>query len=319
MIEFLNERLTEVRGNIRYKQKLEKDLLQIRESLTAERVKYGKLKKQVYKEGRDVKKLEGLSLPGLFLSILGSKEAQLEKERQEYLAAKLKYDECNSEIDALENKEQEVIKQLASLAGLEDKYRELLVEKEAVILSDEGSQARLLLELSEELGELKANHKELTEAIEAGNRALALLRKVQNSLGSAQGWGVWDMLGGGLIATAVKHSRIDDARQHVHSAQQALHWFVRELKDVNPHLLTDITIDISGFATFADYFFDGLITDWIVQSRINESLDNVNNVAKRVNNILLGLQQELRIVQNRLAKGYKKRQKAIEEYKKWPV
>ena len=100
MIEFLNERLTEVRGNIRYKQKLEKDLLQIRESLTAERVKYGKLKKQVYKEGRDVKKLEGLSLPGLFLSILGSKEAQLEKERQEYLAAKLKYDECNSEIDA---------------------------------------------------------------------------------------------------------------------------------------------------------------------------------------------------------------------------
>jgi hypothetical protein len=316
MIEFLNERLTEVRGNIRYKQKLEKDLLQIRESLAAERVKYGKLKKQVYKEGRDVKKLEGLSLPGLFLSILGSKEAQLEKERQEYLAAKLKYDECKSEIDALENKEQEVIKQLASLAGLEDKYRELLVEKEAVILSDEGSQARLLLELSEELGELKANHKELTEAIEAGNHALELLQKVQDSLGSAQGWGVWDMLGGGLIATAVKHSRIDDARQHVHSAQQALHWFVRELKDVHPHLLTSITIDIGGFAAFADYFFDGLIVDWIIQSRINDSLNNVNSVIKKVNDTLRGLQQELRIVQNRLAEGYKKKQIAIEEYKK---
>jgi hypothetical protein len=316
MIEFLNERLTEVRENIRYKQKLEKDLLQIRESLAAERVKYGNLKKQVYKEGRDVKKLEGLSLRGLFLSILGSKEAQLEKERQEYLAAKLKYDECKSEIDALESKEWDIIKQLESLEALDDKYRELLAQKEAVILSGEGSQARLLLELSEELGELKANQKELTEAIEAGNRALALLRKVQDSLGNAQGWGVWDMLGGGLIATAVKHSRIDDARQHVHSAQQALHWFVRELKDVNPHLLTDITIDISGFATFADYFFDGLITDWIVQSRINDSLDNVNNVAKRVNNTLRGLQQELRIVQNRLAEGYKKKQIAIEEYKK---
>jgi uncharacterized coiled-coil protein SlyX len=119
-----------------------------------------------------------------------------------------------------------------------------------------------------------------------------------------------------LIATAVKHSRIDDARQHVHSAQQALHWFVRELKDVNPHLLTDITIDIGGLATFADYFFDGLIVDWIVQSRINDSLDNVNNMVKRVNNTLRSLQQELRIVQNRLADGYKKKQRAIEEYKK---
>ena len=56
------------------------------------------------------------------------------------------------------------------------------------------------------------------------------------------------------------YKRQDDARQHVHSAQQALHWFIRELKDVNPHLQTDITIDIGGFATFADYFFDGLIT-----------------------------------------------------------
>lgn len=79
MIESLNKRLTEVREKLRYKQKLKKDLLQIRELLAAERVKYANLKKQLHKEGRDVKKLEGLSLSGLFLSILGDKEAQLEK------------------------------------------------------------------------------------------------------------------------------------------------------------------------------------------------------------------------------------------------
>jgi hypothetical protein len=315
-LKSLDERLTEVKEDIRHKQKLEKDLLQIKESLAAEREKYANLNKQLLKEGRDVKKLEGLSLSGLFLTILGSKEAQLEKERQEYLAAKLRYDECRSEIDALEGKERDTIKQLALLEGLEAKYRELLAEKEAVILSGQGGQARLLLELSEELGELKANQKELQEAIEAGNHALLQLKKVQDSLGSAQGWGVWDILGGGLIATAIKHSRIDDARQHVHSAQQALHWFIRELKDVNPHLQTDITIDIGGFATFADYFFDGLIMDWIVQSRINESLNNVNNLVRGVSHTLRNLQQELHIVQNRLAEGYKKRQLIIEEYKK---
>lgn len=76
----LDERLTEVKEDIRHKQKLEKDLLQIKESLAAEREKYANLNKQLLKEGRDVKKLEGLSLSGLFLTILGSKEAQLEKE-----------------------------------------------------------------------------------------------------------------------------------------------------------------------------------------------------------------------------------------------
>ena len=104
MIESLDKRLTEVREKIRYKQKLEKDLLQIKESLAAEREKCANLEKQLLKEGRDVKKLESLSLTELFLTILGSKEAQLEKERQEYLAAKLRYDECRSEIDPLEEK-----------------------------------------------------------------------------------------------------------------------------------------------------------------------------------------------------------------------
>jgi hypothetical protein len=56
--------------------------------------------------------------------------------------------------------------------------------------------------------------------------------------------------------------------------------------------------------------------DWIIQSRINDSLNNVNSVLKKVNDTLRSLQQELLVVQNRLAGGYKKRQKTIEEYKK---
>ena len=122
---------------------------------------------------------------------------------------------------------QETIKQLALLEGLEANYRELLAEKETIILSSQCSQAQLLLDLSEELGELKANQKEL-----------------------------------------------------------------------------------------ADYFFDGLIVDWIVQSRINETLDNVKNMINDLSKTLRNLQQELRVVDNRLAEGYKKRQKIIEEYKK---
>ena len=187
------------------------------------------------------------------MTILGSKEAQLEKERQEHLAAKLRYDECRSEIDPWRKKSGTPLNSWPCWKAWRP-VPELLDEKEAVIMSGKCSQARLLLELSEKLGELKANQKELQEANEAGKHALAQLQKVQDSLGSAEAWGFWDMLGGGLIATAVKHCRIDDARQHVHSAQQALHRFIRELKDVDPHLQTDITIDISGFATFADYF-----------------------------------------------------------------
>mgnify|MGYP001559106142 CR=1 FL=1 len=37
----------------------------------------------------------------------------------------------------------------------------------------------------------------------------------------------------------------------------------------------NIDINIGSFETFADYFFDGLISDWVVQSGIHELLEGV--------------------------------------------
>lgn len=51
------------------------------------------------KEQTDVRQLESLSLTGLFYSILGSKEQQLEKERQEALRAQLCLDEAKRTLE----------------------------------------------------------------------------------------------------------------------------------------------------------------------------------------------------------------------------
>jgi hypothetical protein len=108
-------------------------------------------------------------------------------------------------------------------------------------------------------------------------------------LHSAQGWGVWDLLGGDLLATAVKHNRIDDARQAVYQVQDALGHFQRELADVSQSAQF-IVEDIGKFETFADYFFDGLISDWVIQARIDRSLDNARDTARRLDGVLARLE-----------------------------
>ena len=40
------------------------------------------------------------------------------------------------------------------------------------------------------------------------------------------------------------------------------------------------------FAKFADFFFDGLIADWFMQSRINESQSSVSCVKDQVSDIV---------------------------------
>ena len=75
--------------------------------------------------------------------------------------------------------------------------------------------------------------REMMEAIQAGERALNSLKTAQSQLRSAGNWGIFDMFGGGLFSSAVKHSKINDASRCVENAKRDLQIFQRELKDVD--------------------------------------------------------------------------------------
>ena len=122
---------------------------------------------------------------------------------------------------------------------------------------------------------------EVREARAAGIRALNSLRKAEQHLNSARNWGIFDILGGGMISTLLKHSKMDEARRCVEEAQDDLMAFRRELADVR---LPDVRID--GFMSFADFFFDGFLADFLVQQRINEAREQIARACRQVEDVL---------------------------------
>ena len=130
--------------------------------------------------------------------------------------------------------------------------------------------------------------KEKREAMEAGNRALHSLREAQTNLDSARNWGLWDMFGGGTITSLIKSSRMDRAKQNMEQAKYDLRNFSRELNDVN--MACDLHIDTGDFLSFADYFFDGFVVDWMVQDRINTAKRQVEEAIRRTESIVNQLQ-----------------------------
>ena len=269
-------------------QRLKRQLELARQSLVHERQTFKSLDEQLHKERQDVEKLDGLSLSGLFYTVLGSKEEQEQRERQEYLSARLKHARGKFSVQALETEIAGLEARLERLAGAEERYESLLAQKEKLLASQPGSAAQELLDLSEEIGENRLERREFTEAIQAGEQALSGLKRVRDAMQSASNWGVWDLLGGGLVATAVKHTRIDDARAEAYKVQELLRRFRRELADIDD-LNREILTGIDGFETFADYFLDGLIFDWIVQKKIDRSLDNTRKMIEKVHSLLRDL------------------------------
>ena len=131
--------------------------------------------------------------------------------------------------------------------------------------------------------------KEKREAIEAGRRALNSLQAAKENLNSAKNWGLVDMFGGVFFTTMLKHSKMDQAKRNMEQAKYDLRNFSRELNDVN--MACNLNIDTGDFLSFADYFFDGFVVDWVVQDRINNAKRQVEEAIRRIESIVNQLQR----------------------------
>ena len=225
----------------------------------------------------------------LVLSLIGKKEEKLDKEKEEYLQAKLRYEECLYDIEELQNELKSAINELKNYLAVNEKYNNLVKEKERLFIQEGGARGKEYKEILDKISDLKLDIKEVKEAIHAGSRAGSALEDMKRNLDKAKGWGMWDILGGGLISDLAKHSAIDEANTIAHNSQHLLRAFEKELSDVNE--FTDIKVNLSSFASFADFFFDGIFADWFVQSKINDSLDNVVRTIDKIDSITSNLKQ----------------------------
>lgn len=279
-----DDELRELQQQSAMKNRLETILkeLKAQKSMLEEQVE--ELSRQRDKENLDVDRLERRSLTNYFYQVVGKLDDKLTQEKREAYEAAVKYDAAYSELQAVEadirTKEQEY----GRVRRSNEKYQEVLKEKQEAVKLSGVPEAAEILRLEAQITSLDVQLKELNEAISAGKRAEQIAEGILASLSSAEGWGTWDILGGGLIADMAKHSHLDEAQGQVEKLQGALRRFKTELSDVA--IIADMQVNIDGFLRFADYFFDGLFADWSVMNRISEAQGQVKNVKGQISSLL---------------------------------
>jgi hypothetical protein len=133
--------------------------------------------------------------------------------------------------------------------------------------------------------------KKIREAVRAGERALESLKEAQRQLNSAGNWGLVDIFGGNTISGLMKHMKVNNASRCVDDARRDLAVFRDELGDIRD--IEDLHVDIDGFLTFADFFFDGFVADIFVQSKIRKGQQQVQEAIRRVEDILRRLRSAM--------------------------
>jgi len=232
--------------------------------------------------------LEKRSLRNFYYGLTGQREAMIEglEEESRLVEVELRdiqrrLEECGVKLKSLE----------AAYQGYGDPERRFRdsYEKLKELLKVEGPCAKEVSALEKAVHELDKQLREIDQAIGAGGLALQEARSIQSTLRSAQGYGVWDAAGGGMVAGAAKHKKLGDARKLMEELQRRISRFSSELTDVNIslHLGQD---NVGDFLRFADFFLDGLLVDWAVQTRIGESVAEVARVEGSLKSMITHLE-----------------------------
>lgn len=278
-----NKALLTLKIKLMAKQKSERFLLDLQKALREEKRKLNELFDIMQKEEQDINNLEKISFVSLYYSLMGNKQQQIKTEQMAFFAAKLKFDSCQSSINSLKREILTYQNTIDDSDRFETKYIESIKNNPNQLSVEENEK---LIKSADEIAKLESNNIEIAEAIASGKLAKAALKTVINKMQSASNWGLFDMFGGGFIVSAVKHSKINQSKQKVEKVNILIEKFNREISDISSPINTDLKIKISGFKKFADYFFDGLIFDWLVQSKIRKSLKAYTDTEKEISRII---------------------------------
>ena len=251
------------------------------------------------KEERDVEKLEKLTWSSVMAALRGNKEEDLDREKREAYAARLRLQEAERQRDEIQYEIRLRQERIKASETCEQRYEALLREKaEAVRMADPVLAEKLTELEQQELG-VVSRKKELDEAISAGRQAMDHIRLALDDLECAEGWSSWDILGGGLIVDAMKYSSMDDAQRRMEEVQSDLRRYRAELSDVAQTASFDLQPD--GFLHFADFFWDNIFADFAVRDRIGQSQDRMQKLREQVKQIQTGLERELKETEQGLA------------------
>ena len=238
-IQEIDRELERARQKMERSRKLDVILQDLKEQSVRRRRAEEEARAVLEKEQGDVEELERMSLVSFLARIQGDLESRKAEERREAAMAKARYDAAKWDLEDLDRRLRDFAQEKESLKGLEKQYQALLDEKEAVLRSQGGAQSQRLGQLAQEQERTAGELREIQEAIQAGLAAQRALEEMSGDLSGAENWGVWDMVGGGIMATFAKHGCLDDAQDAAYEARRALSRFRTELADVSSEQVPD--------------------------------------------------------------------------------
>lgn len=280
------EEVAKLKAELEYLDNHRNHLVNMKEDLKTLEEELKSKEKILKKENDDVEKLEKTTILSLFYKLAGDIDEKMEKERHEAMQASIEYHRILNDFEIMQSQAKRLEERYQDEKKIEERLKSLQLE---VLQEQNPLQKEILDKEIAEYERLQKLMKEIDEALQAGELVQESIEDVLMSLSKAQSWGVYDMIGGGFVSTAIKHNHIDNAQRQIQNVYHQMKQFEKEVQDVEEFKL-EIN-EIAGGLVMADYIFDNILSDWLVQSKIDKNKRSVEESKRQVDSTMEVLRQ----------------------------
>lgn len=286
MLNEINIKLKKLKNDVSLKSTLNCDIEMLDNNLNKEEKELRYLERQLNKEKKQMDDLNKLSISNIFISIFKNKKSKKENQEKEYLDAKLKYEKQLLIVNSLREKIKIKRNELDKIENCEEEYDKLMDEKINVLKlqGDYFTKEKIRL-LDEKLNEYLKINEDIRKTHKLGKNLLEEVKLAKHDLEWSKKWGKVDMVAKDSMSSIAKQNKIRKVKLKFENIEKLINQFNKELEDIKIN-----NLEFSNITFAMDIFFDNIFTDISVQRQINDSIEDIERLEDKVQNILYKLQ-----------------------------
>ena len=230
--------------------------------------------------------LNKIYIYNIFTSIFKNKKSKKENQEKEYLDAKVKYEKQLLIVNSLREKIKIKRNELDKIENCEEEYDKLMDEKINVLKlqGDYFTKEKIRL-LDEKLNEYLKINEDIRKTHKIGKNLLEEVKLAKHDLECSKKWGKVDMVAKDSMSSIAKQNKIRKVKLKFENIEKLINQFNKELEDIKIN-----NLEFSNITFAMDIFFDNIFTDISVQRQINDSIEDIERLEDKVQNILYKLQ-----------------------------
>lgn len=253
---------------------------------------------QVDKELLDIEKFEKMSFYLLFATILKDKEAQIEKERQEYLMVVLDYQASAKELDLLIYEQKIILEKLQKKDEVNEKLKDLLKQKELYLMKDLGMLLPKVLNLNKTIDNLNINLYDIDDNKQLCALCIVNLIELSDKMDQTNIWGFSDQYNRSTKSSYKTIQLMKEIPDLITNFKIRINNLNNELSSLNPSLI--IKPEFRDFENLVNNYQKIMLDDWLAQSKLAKIKSNLLKLGVMLNNLLKELEMQKQSIIERI-------------------